>query len=119
MKIDEQVHNIIDLLNDGNYNHAKQSLDRLIEVIERKKTLFNKCNVCVSCNYLSKDDCTATKEIRLKKKINNVLNCEYNYQLIKYMDFIRTDPEEIKKREKLARELSYISFEDMFRPFTI
>jgi len=101
------------------YNHAKQKLDELIERTERTKTGFDRCNICRVCGYLVKGNCTATKKVRLKKKVNGVMNCEDVYQDIKWWDHILHDPEQIKKREKFTREMSHISVEDMLRPFTI
>lgn len=76
-------------------------------------TVFNICNACTSCSNLSKDGCIATKDMRIKK------DCEDMYQTIKYMDNTFRDPKKIKEREMVKKDLSYVSIDDMLKPFTI
>ena len=119
MNIKKEVEDVINRLESSDYYHAKQLLNRIIKEVERNKTGFDKCNVCSVCRYLSDGDCTATKEERLTMNVTGPWNCEVMYQQIKYMDFILHDPKHIEERERLSRELSHMSVEDMLRPFTI
>lgn len=87
--------------------------------MDREKTMFEICNVCMNCEFLRLGDCKATKEEREKRQVNSVMTCEDIYQDMMWWDHILHDPEEIKKRQKLHRELSHMSVEDWLRPFNI
>lgn len=116
MNVEEEKEYIIGLLNNGQYSYAKEKIDELIRVIEKKERVFSKCNTCKSCEFLVDDDCTADEDYRKHNMINPHMSC---YDLYIILKSIKNIDIEAKRIGCLSDRLSHMSVEDWFRPFTI
>ena len=79
----------------------------------KKLGFLDKCNTCRTCDFNESTECSATEEYRKEN------GCDMLYQIDKEMNEYLNDPKETEERERLARQMSHLSVEDMFRPFTI